>query len=127
MRLYISIAILTAAGNVHVCPTNEGRLDNKDSIRRIYRGDKIHKEISYYPNGKMESKTTWLQDSTDLVSHASHQRYKSVSWALDGRKTERFRANIRTQGAEHKDIYWVFREDGRICLKRKTEGWTSKY
>jgi hypothetical protein len=36
--------------------------NGKDSIRVTYKGNKMYKRLTYYPNGKLESMTTIIKD-----------------------------------------------------------------
>jgi hypothetical protein len=113
----------------HIKPTDSiiKYKNGNDSIRIIFKKNKINKELTYYPDGKKESKTIVIKDKEHIQKGYHQKKYKFISWDNNGRKRDRFRANIKTRGAAHKDVYWTFREEGKIRFTRESTGWTFKY
>jgi hypothetical protein len=98
----------------------------KDSMRVIFKGSKIHKQIFYFSDGKKRSETTWIKDKWCKIGNYQHKKLKFLTWDHEGKIVKRSRGNIKLRGIGEKQVYWIFLEDGKSCLKREKDGWSSK-
>lgn len=101
--------------------------NGKDSIRIVFKKNRISKTTTYFPSGKQESRTVNIKEKYYKRTDTRQVKFKYISWNEEGEIIKKSRGNMKTRGFGHKDVVWIFRENGKKCFKRKQIGWTTKY
>jgi hypothetical protein len=88
--LFIAVPKISAAGCIR--DSIQHYRNGKDSVRLIYKNDRIYKRISYFPNGKTQTLITTLQykESNSYIKRRSKLKYES--WNETGKKIEKERS-----------------------------------
>ena len=100
--------------------------NGKDSIRVIFKKNKIHKEIFYFPDGKKKSEIITIKDKRSKHEDYRQVKSKYITWNEEGKIIERSRLNSQRRDFANKYVSRTFKENGKWCLKKEVKPWGTK-
>ncbi|MFL5764378.1 MAG: hypothetical protein ACJ77K_10600 [Bacteroidia bacterium] len=98
--------------------------NGKDSVRFIYKKDRVFKELYYFPSGQKQQQITNVKEYKKGDYHQWKSKY--ITWDEKGKTIERSRQNIEKKGAAKRYHSWTFKKNGRCCLRKEGHGWGTK-
>jgi hypothetical protein len=120
--LFISILFcITVKGQHLTIPADSvySYKNNQDSIRIIYKKNKLFKKIYYYPDGKIKAKALTTKDKPSKGRIKRKTIIIYTTWGENGKITKKVKEKHKQFDVGEKQVSWVLKKDGKRCLKRK--------
>jgi hypothetical protein len=102
------------------------RSNGKDSIRYVFKDNRIYKTISYFPDGKMSSMMTDYKKKYYKRTKTRQVKFEYVEWNEEGKIMKKVKGDFRRRNTGSKQTTWTYVENGEKCRKKESKGWGTK-